>query len=147
MKMMQTCSINFLVFVFVLAVVLAFGCRCSTSRPEPDPLAGWKSDGDSGYVNMEGSCQAYIENIPFGMLVAGDVEKFIKELPVHKGEFGDRSESYWVDNISLFEDGTGQHAVKIHIPLLGTYVNYVLIYNKSNVRINTIKFISGKYRS
>ena len=126
--------------VWLTALTWATGCRTTT-----DPLVGWKPDGDSGYV--AGNYQAYIEKIPYGKAVSDDVQKFIRELPMHRGTFADRSESYWIDQISLFEDGTGQHAVRIHITFHGTYWNYVLIYNKSNVRIKTVKFSSGKYRS
>jgi hypothetical protein len=43
------------------------------------------------------------------------------------------------------EDGTGQHAVEIVIPLNGTYWTHVLVYDKSNKRVKSMKFRSGKY--
>jgi len=128
-------------------MVVICGAGCVASAPVTDPLAGWTPDGDSGYVNMNGSCQAYVEKIPYGKAISDDVETFIKNLPVHKRMSISRSESYWIDNVSLFKDRTGQHAVKLHMPLNGTYINYVLIYTQSNVRTEVIKFASGTYRS
>jgi hypothetical protein len=58
-------------------------------------------------------------------------------------------EKYYVPggNILFFEDGTGQHAVKISIPLNGTWWAHVLIYDKNNVRIKAVKYADGTYRS
>jgi hypothetical protein len=132
-----------LIFPILLATfVWAVGCVSTTN-----PLASWKSDGSSGYVDMSGSCQAYVEKIPYGKAVSDDVENFIKKLPIRRGRFADRSESYWIHEISLFEDGTGQHAVQIEIDLNGTYLNYVLIYDKKNNRVKVKKYSSGNYRS
>jgi hypothetical protein len=128
--------------IILASLLLTVGC-VSTA----DPLARWKPDGNSGYVDIGGSCQAYVKTIPYGKAISDDVLKFIEEMPVHKGRFKDISESYWIDNISIFKDGTGQRAVKIHFGLDGTYLDYVLIYNESNVRIKTVKFSSGEYRS
>jgi hypothetical protein len=45
------------------------------------------------------------------------------------------------------EDGTGQHAVEISIPLHGTWWKHVLIYDKTNQRLKVIKYASGRYSS
>ena len=131
-----------IMFVLLTLFSLIGGCVSTTN-----PLLGWQMEGDSGYVDISGSCQIYIKTIPYGKVVSDDVLLFIDKLPVHKGGFATRSESYWIDNISLFKDGTGQHAVKIHIPLDGTYINYVLIYDQLHVRTKVLKFSSGTYRS
>ena len=46
-----------------------------------------------------------------------------------------------------FEDGNGQHAIRIEIPLNGTWWEHVLIYNKNNTRIKVIKYANGHYAS
>ena len=125
-------------FLSLAAFALIVGCESTT-----DPLIGWKSVGDTGFTG--GGYQTYIEKIPFDKTIVADVRDFVEKLPIVKGQFADRSENYWIDDMSFFEDGTGQRAVKIKIPLSGTYQNYVLIYNKSNVRIKVIKFSSGHY--
>jgi hypothetical protein len=129
-------------FVLILALLSLSGCL-STS----DPLTGWMPDGDSGFVDMNGTCQAYVKQIPYGKAVSDDVQTFIDTLPVRKGSFADRSESYWIYKISLSKDGMGQHAVQIYLNLNGDYLSYVLIYDGNNVRTKVIKYKSGTYRS
>ena len=113
-----------------------------------EPLVGWYSDGDTGVT--DGGYQACIEKIPYGNAISNDVRNFVEKLPMVKSPFGfipSRSENYWITQMSFFVDGTGQHAIKIDdIPIEGTYQNYVLIYNKSDVRIKVIKFSSGHYQ-
>jgi len=112
-----------------------------------EPLVGWYIDGDTGF---QMGYQACIEKIPYDKAISDDVRNFVEKLPIVKDPFGfaDRSENYWITHISFFMDGTGQHAVKIDdIPIKGTYQNYVLIYNKSDVRIKVIKFSNGHYQS
>src|SRR5258706_5789422 len=124
--------------LFLATSVLIVGCESTI-----DPLIGWKPIGNSGFTG--GAYQTYIEKIPFDKSISDDVRNFVEKLPIVRSKYADRSENYWIDDISFFEGGTGQRAVKIHIPLDGTYQNYVLIYNKSNVRIKVIKFASGHY--
>jgi hypothetical protein len=45
----------------------------------------------------------------------------------------------WSPITGFFEDGTGQHAVKIETYKNHTSWYYILIYNKENKRINVIK--------
>jgi hypothetical protein len=49
--------------------------------------------------------------------------------------------------ISVFEDGTGQHAILMFIPVDGTFLNYILIYDKNDKRSKTIKYSAGHYAS
>jgi uncharacterized protein YceK len=72
--------------------------------------------------------------------ITDDYKAFIKTLP--QGEI-----KFIMDSgIKFFEDGKGQRAVDIEIPLDGTYWNYALIYDNSNKRIKTVRFSSGHYR-
>jgi hypothetical protein len=52
----------------------------------------------------------------------------------------------FVGNV-LFEDGTGQHAVEIRIGLDATNWRHILIYDKNDNRIKTIKYADGHYAS
>jgi hypothetical protein len=134
---------------FLLALSLVFLSGCATTK---NPVDGWTPDGDSGYVNIRGSLQAYIKTIPYGKVVEEDVQKFVDHMPVHR--YGDlqqgyvrRSESYWIDHVSLFRNEGGQRAVMIRIPLDGDWTNYVLFYDSHGVRIKVVKWISGHYQS
>lgn len=42
-----------------------------------------------------------------------------------------------------FEDRSGRHAIEIEIPLNGTQEKHILIYDKDNKRIRTIKYSPG----
>lgn len=128
-------------YVFSLAAfALIVGCKTESTT---DPLVGWKSVGTTEFTG--GAYQTYIDKIPFDKTIADDVRNFVEKLPIVRGRFVDRSENYWIDELSFFENGTGQRAVRIHIPLNGIYQNYVLIYDSSNVRVKVIKFSSGHY--
>jgi hypothetical protein len=129
-------------YCLIAAIICLAGCVSTTN-----PTVGWTPDGNSGFVDMNGTCQAYVKTIPYGNAVADDVQTFIDKLPVRRGSFADRRESYWIYKISLAKDGAGQHAVQIHLSLDGDYINYVLFYNKDNIRFKVIKFKSGQYRS
>jgi hypothetical protein len=134
---------------FSLALSLVFLSGCATTK---NPVDGWKPDEDSGYVNIKGSLQTYIKTIPYGKAIQDDVQNFVDHMPVHR--YGDwqqgyvrRSESYWIDNVSLFRNDRDQHAVMIEIPLDGDWTNYVLFYDSQGVRTKVVKWISGHYRS
>jgi hypothetical protein len=103
---------------FVLLVALVFAVGCTT----PNPLAGWK-------VFFHEPDQT----------ITNDYQDYIKKLPPEERKYAGM--------IQYFEDGTGQHAVKIRIPLNGTWWNHVLIYNKDNKRIETKVYSSGNYGS
>ena len=50
-----------------------------------------------------------------------------------------------MDGVSFYEDGTGQHAVKITVGREGYYTVYIFIYDKSNVRTKIIRWANGGY--
>jgi hypothetical protein len=49
--------------------------------------------------------------------------------------------------IFFFEDGTGRHAVQITIGLHNKVWRHVLIYDQTDKRIRTVKYVSGDYYS
>jgi hypothetical protein len=139
---MSTTRLIFLLVAFVLVA------GCASPKPTPDPLAGWKSVAPIGC--KDGEMSATVDTLPGYKAITDDVQNYVNNLPVYHGPDYDpvtRRYCYWIQKVTLFEDGTGQHAVKIEIPLFGVYQNYVLIYDKSNVRIRAIKFASGHYAS
>jgi hypothetical protein len=111
---------------FIFCILLAaFVCAagCSVPKPVPDPVAGWQK----------------VYNHDPDPTIVKDYQDYIQKLPPE--------EKKYVGVIDWFEDGTGQHAVKIEIGLNGISWVHVLIYDKDNKRIKAIKYSSGSYRS
>jgi|GEM_PF-238771 len=95
-----------------------------TEPPSPgDPLVGWK------LLGFESPNKA----------ITDDYQDYIQKLPPKAGQF--------IGSIYMFEDGTGQHAVKVETGLNGGYWEHVLIYDKDNKRIKVIIYGGGRYAS
>ena len=107
---------------WILLAALVGGCGgCHTQTP--DPLAGWQiAFKEAPNQTIEKDCQDYIQKLS----------------PEER-----KSIAY----IEYFKDGTGQRAEKITIGLNGTNWRHVLIYDKDNKRIKTVKYVSGHSRS
>jgi hypothetical protein len=107
--------------------MLVCGAGCVSTPKGLDPKDGWK-DLLSREVNLSQAIkddyQDYIQK-----------ELIAKHYAVH---------DY---NVWFYEDGTGQHAVKISLPINGTYREHVLVYDKDNKRIKLIRYNGGRYRS
>jgi hypothetical protein len=112
---------------FLLAMFLC-GFGCSSSKPTPDPLAAWKVLLSHDYEKLDKA-------------ITVDYRDYIQKLPPGERYYVTESEIWFL------EDGNGQHAVRIEIPLNGTWWEHVLIYDKDNKRIKTIKYSNGGYRS
>jgi hypothetical protein len=101
------------------------GFGCSSSKPDPDPLAGWQ--------------------IAFGeepnQAIVKDYQDYIQKLPP--------KDNNYVGPIFYYKDGTGQHAVGMEIFVKGENASwhYVLIYDKENKRIKAIRYGYGGYQS
>lgn len=124
---MKTKIIHYLALTFlVLTSVFGFGFGCSSSKPTPDPLAGWTfcESQDPGKLDKA---------------IQEDYQDYIQKLPP-----GERKFAYYAH---CFEDKTGQHAVQIEIPLDGIWWEHVLIYDKTNKRVKTVKYSKGGYHS
>jgi hypothetical protein len=117
--------INYLGFVLALCAMVIFGCRCSTSKPTPDPLAGFRvSD---------------LQNLDSNKVILDDYKDYIRTLsPEEQRDAGP---------ILFYEDGTGQHAVEIMIGINNRVWEHVLIYDKHDKRIRTVKYSKGGYQS
>jgi hypothetical protein len=106
---------------FLLAMLLC-GFGCSSSKPTPDPLAGWQKE----YGKVDQS-------------IVNDYQDYLQKLPPEDRKY--------IGPMEFFKDGMGQHAVEIEEALNGTWWFHVLIYDKENKRIKAIKFSPGKYAS
>jgi hypothetical protein len=111
---------------FLLAMFLC-GFGCSSSKPTPDPLAGFHW---SSLVNLDNN-----------KAITDDYKDYIQKLPPkEKGYIGD---------VSFFEDGTGQHAVSIEVfeGNQNASWRHILIYDKENKRIKAIRSGYRRYQS
>jgi hypothetical protein len=109
--------------ILLLATVIwAVGCG-----PVSNPLKGWTGrSAESGYR--------------LDKAIMDDFENYIQTLPSNERAIADDKYSQM-----FYEDGTGQHAVEISMPLKGTWWKHVLIYDKNNKRTRVIKYASGRY--
>lgn len=116
---------NCIGLVLALCAIMVSGCSCSAPKPQPDPLAGWQvSD---------------LKNLHDNKAITDDYKAYIQTLSL--------DEQKYAGPINFYEDGSGQHAVEIRIGLDGTEWRHVLIYDKDNKRIKTIKYEAGHYYS
>jgi len=117
-------KITRLIFCISLAVFVC-GFGCTSSKPAPDPLAGFHF---SDLVNFQNN-----------KAISDDFHAYINNLPpeLRNG----------VGPMQFYEDGTGQHAVMVEIALDGTDWAHVLIYDKDNKRVKVYKYVAGHYRS
>jgi len=101
------------------------GCSCSTPKAESpsDPLAGFHAA--YGKVDQP---------------IITDYQNYIQNLSAEE-------KGYSIPIAQYFEDGAGQHAVEIKIGLNGTVWLHILIYDRDNKRIKTIKHAIGHYAS
>lgn len=103
---------------FLSLAALGWIVGCAT----PNPLAGWKPASTNPNQTIVNDYQNYIQKLP-------------------------SEERKYAGMIQYFEDGMGEHAIKIEIPLNGTWWQHVLIYDQNDKRIKMIKYSSGGYRS
>jgi hypothetical protein len=121
---------NFAPIFLMLMAMLVLGFGCNTSKPIPDPLAGWKQ------VVLSYDYEK------FDKAIKSDYQDYIQKLPPDE-------KGYNIGSITFFEDGTGRHAVSIEKFVKGENASwhYALIYDKENKRINVIKYGYTKYQS
>jgi hypothetical protein len=113
--------IRFPFWILLAAFVWSFGCATKTA----DPLAGWHGADD--------------RDLHSNKAISDDCKNYIQTLSPEETKFA--------GPMLYYEDGKGQHAVRIEIGINGTWWEHVLIYNKDNNRIKTIKYSDGGYRS
>jgi len=112
------------VFAFVcLLSAIVWLSGCGKAESNTDPVAGWKQD---------------FQSQPNPTIVS-DYQEYIQKLSPDE-KLHNRVSDWRTD-------GTGQHAIVIEIALNGTWWHHVLIYDKSDKRIKTTKYIWGHYAS
>ena len=115
-------SLNHCGILLLLAAAIFSGCSCSTSKPPPDPLAGF-------HAASKNPDQA----------IAIDYQNYIQKLSLKKSEF--------VGSVNFLEDGTGLQAIDSAVGISGRWWRHVLIYDKENKRIKVVVSKTGKYQS
>ena len=93
-----------------------------------DPLRGWKLVGSDLWSRRDA--------VPINKVILNDAQHFVGE-----SANGDIA----ISGVYYFEGESGQHAIKLTSMFSGRYWNYVLIYDKTNMRVKTIKYSSGHY--
>jgi len=125
-KLFQAMNAKQFLFCFLLAVIV-WTNGCSIFGHRPDPLSGWNA--------LVGGR----ELDEFEEASGNDYKDYVQKLsPEERDEI--------ITQPFFFKDGTGQHAIKIEIPLNGTWWVHVLFYDKDNKRIKVIKLKNGSYR-
>ncbi len=112
----------------ILLAALVWTAGCIPFVHHSDPLAGWKVlfSQDSNKLDKA---------------IRDDYQDYIQKMsPKQRNHVGP---------IQLFEDGTGQHAVKFEVFENNTNASWqhVLIYDKENKRIKVIKYGYTRYMS
>ncbi len=114
-------SIGYFLFAVALCVMMVSGCSLFYPKPTHDPLANFHFSS--------------LNNLDSNKAITDDYKAYIHTLSPDEQKFA--TLDYY------FEDATGQHAVLITVGLNHTNWRHVLIYDKDNNRIKTIKYISG----
>jgi hypothetical protein len=112
------------IFPIIAALVLAVGC--AAPKPVFDRLAGFH--------------MASLEYLDNNKTITDDYRAYIQTLSPEERKF--------MGPVFYFEDGAGQHAVRIEADINGTDRWYhILFYDKNNKRTKVIKYYAGRYRS
>ena len=120
------CLVLDLPFSAVADTVLLFPVDLPNAPPISDPLKGWKPLGWKAHPSY-----------PFDEAITRDLALYIakQKLPIPPSDH----------DIGFYEDATGRHAVRFEVSFNGYRRVHILIYNKSNVRAKSMKFITGRY--
>jgi hypothetical protein len=114
-------------FPILFAALLLFaGCSCSAPKPTPDPLTGFHFSS--------------LDNLHSTKAIMDDYQNYIQKLPPNES-------GPYFGPVFYFEDGTGQHAIRIETNENNERWYHVLIYNKENKRIKLIKYCEGRIQS
>lgn len=116
---------SYIVIALALCATVILGFGCAAPKPASDPLAGFYPDA--------------LFTPDTNKIITNDYKSYIHSLSPDEQKF--------IAGVEFFEDATGQHAVRITIGLNHTNWRHVLIYDKDNQRIKTVKYISGRSTS
>jgi hypothetical protein len=113
---------KFVAPMLTMLALLVLGFGCNTSKSFPDPLAGWQPASKNPDQAIERDYRAYLQKLPAD----------------EKGDIGP---------VLFFEGKAGQHAVRVEVIVNNSSWIHVLIYDRDDKRINTIKYCQGRYAS
>lgn len=119
----------------LLTLIWITGCAA------PDPVKGWKAHS----ANFDPPNRTNYHNYPNSWYYRPDQIYQIDQSIIedHRNFVEELKEKYphvWVVEIYYYEDGTGQHAVKLRIETeMRDYKEFYLMYDKANVRTKVIK--------
>lgn len=111
---------------FILIAILLLITGCAQTKQNPAPLAGWKLSWSQDPSKVDKA-------------IRDDYQDYIQKLPPKTKSF--------IGNIEIYEDGKGQHAVKIERGVNGKYWYHVLFYDQQNKRSRVFVYADGGYRS
>ena len=111
---------RFSLFIVLAPLVWTFGCIAPA--PRPDPLARFHFEDHNPDATIE-----------------KDYRDYIQKLPPDEGKYA--------GPIHYLTDGAGQHAIMIMMGIDNKVWRHILIYDKDDKRIKTIKYLSGDYHS
>jgi hypothetical protein len=112
--------------------------------PSVDPLKDWRSwtlrdeelpPADDRFGNTL-SKNLPVEHPSLDGAIKEDYQKYLNK---HEPNYFESGPS------TFYEDGTGQHAVRLRVGRDGYYWIYTFIYNKSNARTKIFKYANGRY--
>ena len=109
--------------IFLVVFICASGCTGLIHHA--DPLAGWQF------------CS--INDLKSNNTISADYQDYIQKLPSQQRQHA--------GPIYYYQNQTGQHAVEILIGINGRAWRHVLIYDKNDKRIKTVKYLAGYYHS
>jgi hypothetical protein len=133
---------------FVAILALCSSCSMFTTKwsPAADPLKGWNSwteYGEASHPAVYGGRETTLvqrpqpaKHFPLNKTIKDDYQNYL-----HKHEPG----YFSVTGAAFYEDGTGQHAVKIEVGRNGSYTVYIFMYDNHNVRTKIMRFANGGY--
>jgi hypothetical protein len=112
--------------------------------PAADPLKGWNSWSSDDEESHRAS-YGYRGTIPVQRAQAArhtPLDKAIKD--DYQSYLGKDEPGYYTREVLFYEDGTGQHAIRVQIYTRDRdSFYYIFIYGKSNVRLKVMKYYHG----
>ena len=106
-----------------LCMMVLSGCSCTSPKPTPDPLAGFHAASKNP-----------------DQVIVDDYQNYLQSLSPEEKKYAGAN--------GYFEDGTGQHAVRIEVDIEGKNAWYhILFYDKDSKRTKVIKYFKGRYMS
>ncbi|HEV2692416.1 MAG TPA: hypothetical protein VG347_05925 [Verrucomicrobiae bacterium] len=121
----------------LLIAVLALGSSCSHMfmakwPPAVDPLQGWTgwTEEDPAHPAMSRVAVQPVKHSPLAQTIKNDYQNYLKQHGCDP-----------VDAPLFYEDGTGQHAVKVEVENdQHDIIVYIFTYDKANHRTSTRPF-------